>query len=68
MLVDSWVSQSGSGALITMHLNARTPLVCAVADGMGGHAGGELASRVALGLLAERKPTLAIGSRTSQLD
>ncbi|EHB48667.1 protein serine/threonine phosphatase [Mycolicibacterium rhodesiae JS60] len=53
VLVDSWVSQSGSGALITMHLDARTPLVCAVADGMGGHAGGELASRVALGLLAE---------------
>ncbi|MFN8033509.1 MAG: protein phosphatase 2C domain-containing protein [Mycobacterium sp.] len=56
VLVDSWVSQSGSGALITMHLNARTPLVCAVADGMGGHAGGGLASRVALGLLAERGP------------
>jgi PPM family protein phosphatase len=52
VLVDSWVSQSDAGALVTMRL-ARTPLVCAVADGMGGHAGGELASRVALGLLAD---------------
>lgn len=53
VLVGGWISQSEVGALVTMNLDTRTPLVCAIADGMGGHAGGELASRVTLGLLAD---------------
>lgn len=42
-----------------MESNASAPMVAAVADGVGGEASGEVASRMALELLSELKPTAA---------
>lgn len=54
VLVGGWVCQSHDGALVAMDFDPTFPFVCAVADGMGGHAGGNIASRLALTVLAER--------------
>ncbi|MBJ7336851.1 MAG: serine/threonine-protein phosphatase [Mycolicibacterium sp.] len=54
ILVAGWLSQTREGSLVTMDFAPTTPFVCAVADGMGGHVGGDLASRVALTVIAER--------------
>lgn len=54
VLVGGWLSQAREGTLVTMEFAPKFPFVCAVADGMGGHVGGDLASRVALTVLAER--------------
>lgn len=56
ILVDGWLAQTAIGTLVTMQFDTQLPFVCAVADGMGGHAGGELASRVALGLVSDAAP------------
>ncbi len=56
VLVAGWISQAREGSLVTMDFTPKLPFVCAVADGMGGHVGGDLASRVALTVLAERSP------------
>jgi PPM family protein phosphatase len=56
VLVAGWLSQSRDGSLVTMDFALTTPFVCAVADGMGGHAGGNLASRVALTVIADTSP------------
>jgi len=56
VLVAGWLSQAREGSLGTMDFVPKSPFVCAVADGMGGHVGGDLASRVALTALAERSP------------
>ncbi|WP_284236134.1 PP2C family protein-serine/threonine phosphatase [Mycobacterium antarcticum] len=53
ILVAGWLKQTREGSLVTMDFALSTPFVCAVADGMGGHAGGDLASRVALTVVAE---------------
>lgn len=53
LLVAGWTCQTIAGVLVTMHFDDVTPFVCAVADGMGGHAGGDLASRVALAVIAD---------------
>jgi PPM family protein phosphatase len=57
ILVGGWMCQTGVGALVTMHFSGELPFVCAVADGMGGHAAGDLASRVALGTVADSSST-----------
>lgn len=54
VLVAGWLSQAREGSLVTMDFAPTVPFVCAVADGMGGHVGGDLASRVALTVIAER--------------
>ena len=54
ILVAGWISQTHEGSLVTMDFAPTTPFVCAVADGMGGHVGGDLASRVALTVIAEQ--------------
>jgi PPM family protein phosphatase len=56
VLVAGWQCQAHDGSVVTMHFDPVTPFVCAVADGMGGHAGGDLASRVALSLIAQVSP------------
>lgn len=53
LLVGQWMCQSAAGSPVSMEVDDARHLVCAVADGMGGHAGGELASRVALGLIGD---------------
>lgn len=54
VLVGGWVTQTHDGSLVTMDFEPTFPFVCAVADGMGGHAGGNVASRLALTVIAER--------------
>lgn len=54
ILVAGWLSQTREGSLVTMDFAPTAPFTCAVADGMGGHAGGDLASRVALTVISER--------------
>jgi PPM family protein phosphatase len=56
VLVAGWLCQSHDGALATMDFEPTARFVCMVADGMGGHAGGNVASRLALTVLAERSP------------
>jgi protein phosphatase len=56
VLVAGWQCQSHDGSLVTMDFALEPPFVCAVADGMGGHVGGDLASRVALTVIAQVSP------------
>lgn len=56
VLVAGWLCQTHDGSLATIEFTPAPPFVCAVADGMGGHAGGNLASRVALNVIAEVSP------------
>lgn len=56
VLVGGWVSQSHNGVLTDMRMQPGSPFVCAVADGMGGHAGGDVASRTALQMIATMSP------------
>jgi protein phosphatase len=56
VLVAGWLCQTHDGSLATFEFTPAPPFVCAVADGMGGHAGGNLASRVALNVIAEVSP------------
>ncbi|SEH46788.1 Serine/threonine protein phosphatase PrpC [Mycolicibacterium rutilum] len=53
LLIGGWSCQAAVGSVVSMRFSADAPFVAAVADGMGGHAGGDLASRVALGAIAE---------------
>lgn len=57
LLVAGWMCQTAVGKLVTMQIDQASPVVCAVADGMGGHAGGDLASRIALGVIADSAQT-----------
>jgi serine/threonine protein phosphatase PrpC len=57
VLVAGWLCQTHDGSLATFEFAPTPPFVCAVADGMGGHAGGNLASRVALNVIAEVSQT-----------
>ena len=50
--VGGWLCQTHTGVLTTLRMPVTAPLVCAVADGMGGHAGGNLASNLALSILS----------------
>lgn len=56
VLVGGWISQSHDGTLTAMEFEPTFPFVCAVADGMGGHKGGNIASKLALTAIAERSP------------
>ncbi len=53
VLVAGWLCQTHDGALATMDFEPTVPFVCVVADGMGGHAGGNVASKLALTVIAE---------------
>jgi serine/threonine protein phosphatase PrpC len=56
VLVAGWQCQTHDGSLVTMDFAPTPPFVCAVADGMGGHAGGDMASQVALTVIAQVSP------------
>src|ERR1700712_5752658 len=56
VLVAGWQCQTHDGSLVTMDFASAPSFVCAVADGMGGHAAGDLASRVALNVIAQVSP------------
>lgn len=56
VLVGGWLCQSHDGTLVTMDFAPTVPFVCVVADGMGGHAGGNVASKLALMVIAEGSP------------
>lgn len=48
VLFDGWISQASRERAMTLATAWAPPLACAVADGMGGHPAGDLASRLAL--------------------
>ncbi len=50
--VGGWLCQTHTGVVTILQMPLTLPVVCAVADGMGGHAGGHLASSIALSTLA----------------
>jgi PPM family protein phosphatase len=52
--VDDWVMSQSMDRPITLQRIVRTPMVCLVADGLGGHAAGDVASRFVAECLAER--------------
>jgi serine/threonine protein phosphatase PrpC len=52
--VDDWVMSRSMDQPMTLQRIIDTPMVCLVADGLGGHAGGDVASRFVAGRLAER--------------
>jgi protein phosphatase len=56
VLVAGWLCQTHEGAVVAMDFERTDPFVCVVADGMGGHAGGNTASRTALSVIAEGSP------------
>ena len=56
LLVGAWSCQAATGSVVHMRFGDDVPFVAAVADGMGGHAGGELASRLALSVIADIAP------------
>lgn len=47
-MVDGWFSQAQTGTLTSLTLPLERPTLLAVADGVGGNAAGDVASRVAL--------------------
>lgn len=52
--VDDWVTSQSMDRPTALQRLALTPMVCLVADGLGGHAGGDVASRFVAECLAER--------------
>lgn len=56
VMVFEWISQAPRPHLVELRAGATAPLLCAVADGMGGHPAGRLASALALELTAQQYP------------
>lgn len=52
ILVGPWISQTETGVMTAVRMRVDTPTVAAVADGIGGHVGGNIASRQALTAVA----------------
>jgi serine/threonine protein phosphatase PrpC len=63
IVVGSWVSPPEMDAPREVHHPLSVPLLCAVADGMGGHRAGEVASRHVAGRLAEAGEHLVTAPR-----
>lgn len=54
--VDGWITSEPMAAPLVLEHEVGAPLVCLVADGMGGHAAGEVASRAVAEHLCRRAP------------
>lgn len=54
-----WVHQGTSGELVSMTRRAVTSVTCVVADGLGGHAAGDRAARIAAATIASDGHALA---------
>ncbi|WP_018680727.1 PP2C family protein-serine/threonine phosphatase [Actinokineospora enzanensis] len=54
VLVFGWFTQSSEPAVVDLRAQPSRTVLCAVADGMGGHAAGEVASATALVTAADR--------------
>ena len=52
--VGDWITSESMAAPVPLEHEVETPLICLVADGMGGHAAGEVASRTVAEHLAAR--------------
>jgi protein phosphatase len=56
VLVGGWLSQAQDARPAVLHVPFDPPVVCAVADGLGGHQAGDLASRMALAEVVALSP------------
>lgn len=56
VLIGDWISQASRGSITVMEVVQQAPLLLGVADGMGGHAAGDLASRTLLADLRDHAP------------
>ena len=61
ILVGTWWSQDRLEVPRTSQVSLRTPLLCLVADGLGGHGGGDAASRLAVEALSREPERLGRG-------
>lgn len=61
ILVGSWWSQGDLRLPWMTEVDLGPPLVCAVADGLGGHRGGDIASRLAVEILGQYQTELGKG-------
>jgi PPM family protein phosphatase len=52
--VGAWIANEPMAAPVVLERTVTAPLICCVADGMGGHAAGEVASRIVAEHLARR--------------
>jgi len=64
IVVDGWLSQESMRQPQTFVQTLEEPLLCLVADGMGGHAAGEVASRYAARRLSKETPRFAADEAT----
>lgn len=60
IVVDGWMSQGSMEQPQAFSQTLEEPLLCLVADGMGGHASGEIASRFAARRLSKETHALAV--------
>lgn len=63
VLVGNWMTQDGLTIPWSDFRPLDRPLLCAVADGLGGHGGGDIASRLALQELGRQVEALSAGER-----
>jgi len=61
ILVGTWWSQDSLRLPWTTVVGLHVPLLCAVADGLGGHRGGDIASRLAVETLSQQQTELGKG-------
>lgn len=54
--VSDWITSEPMAAPVVLEHEVAAPLICVVADGMGGHAAGEVASRAVAEHLSRRAP------------
>jgi serine/threonine protein phosphatase PrpC len=65
--VDDWVMSQSMDQPMTLERTVLKPMVCLVADGLGGHAGGDVASRFVAECLAGRAAEAADGAALAGL-